>query len=218
MYMTVKNLCILIRHDIISGVRNKWKAYLGALILFSFLLFSGMKNISLYYQNNGMEGTFGLAEILIYIFLGNEPFNPSSFSGIDLSMEWFSFFAYLAFITGFYPNDELQKSADSFLVRVQSRRLWWSSKFIWCFFAVCVYFFLFIVVAVIFVSCFGDITSWGNRMLMKSYFNVDIGSLDFTDFALISFLLPMIIAIAIAQLQMVLSFILKPIFSFLIIR
>lgn len=214
--MKNKNLTRLLKHDFYGGILFRWRFWVTALLLFLFFFFSFFVQTKAFLQRTGTEGSFGILDLMMWVFFGNPPLEENSFSGIDLSIIWVAFHTLLLAFTAFYPREELKKSAALFIVRVKSKRMWWLSKFCWCFFAVLCYFLLFLAAAALFTVVFGDISSPINRELTDLFLQINPDKIPLFTLWQICFLMPLAACIGISLLQASLSLFIKPIYCFVL--
>lgn len=199
----------LLYNDLIKGVIQRYKYFLLAFLFFSFVCFElGMR------INNSQCSIF---DFILKFFVGNEPFDINSKEKIDIPIIWIMFHSILSLIVGFYVSDDIKKSASALIIRVQSKRIWWSSKFVWCIFSVLVYYIVFIFTVILFCLIFGNLSIVTNTDITEKFFKIDISLIKDTDIILVFFIMPMISSIAISVFQVVLGLIIKPIYSFMLI-
>lgn len=212
--MIVHNFISLLKHDIFEGVFHKWKYFLVALLFFSFVDFVFLHNANSAYD---VELKCSMADLLLNMFIGNEPFEPEIKKGVSLSVIWFVFHSLLFSFIGFYITDDLKKNATSFILRVKSKKQWWTSKVVWCVLTVIIYYSLFFIAALIFSALFGTVSFKVSNLIASRLFDIDISVVDVFDIIFSFLLLPMIISVAMALFEAMLNLILKPVYTFLII-
>lgn len=199
----------LLYNDFIKGVIQRYKYFLIAFLFFSFICFEfGIKT------NNFDCSVF---DFLLNFFVGNESFNIQSKEKIDISIIWIIFHSILSLIVGFYVSDDIKKSASSLIVRVRSKKIWWSSKFIWCIISVFVYYVVYLFTIILFCAIFGDLSLTTNTQITQKIFDIDISLVKNTDLFLVFFIIPIITSMAVSVFQITLGLIIKPVYSFLII-
>jgi len=207
----------LLKHDIFEGVICKWKYYFLAILFFIFVDFVFVTNVNSSFVALNTNIQCSISDIVINTFLGNEPFDPAINKGVSLSITWFVFHAFLFSFISFYITNDLKKNTTSIILRVKSKKLWWTSKFIWCIATVLLYYSLFFAIAIIFASCFG-IASFGvSNLIADKFFGIQILNISVWKILFSSLLLPMIISIAIAVFESALSLMFKPIYSFIVL-
>ncbi len=213
----IHNIILLLKHDIFEGIFHKWKFFLVSLLFFSFVDFVFIKSVNSININYNINLKCSITDLTLNMFIGNEPFDAAIKKGINLSVIWFVFHSLLFSYIGFYVVDDLKKNATSFILRVKSKKQWWTSKFIWCVLTVIIYFALFFTVSLIFTVFFGKVSFSADKMIASKLFEINISDISVYNIIFTLFLLPMIIAVSIAVFEAVISLILKPFYSFLIV-
>lgn len=206
---TVNPFFRLLYNDFIKGIIQRYKYFLIAFLFFSFICFEFRIKI-----NNPDCSVF---DFLLNFFVGNQPFDIQSEEKIDISIIWILFHSILSLIVGFYVSDDIKKSASSLIIRVQSKKIWWSSKFIWCITSVFVYYVIYLFTIILFCAIFGDLSLTTNTQIAEKVFDIDISLIKNTDLLLVFFAMPMITSMATSVFQITLGLIIKPVYSFMVI-
>lgn len=215
--MTLHNFLSLLKHDVVEGILYKWKFFLVAILFFVFADFVFVVNVNSLFAGDMPEVKCSVTDIIINMFLGNEAFDFESKKGINLSIIWFAFHALLFSFIGYYISDDLKKNATSFILRVKSKRQWWTSKFLWCVITVIVYYFLFFIVALIVAFLGGTLSFNASSVIADVFFEIQIYDVSVCNIIFSSLLLPATISVSIATFEASLSLILKPVYSFVIV-
>ncbi len=202
----------LIKNDILCGIISRWKYFLVAFAFFAFICIMFAIHANPFLQRNSPFETLGFFDFIFNIFAGNK---PSDGSGIRLSIVWFLFQSYLLFLTSFYAVEDLKNSAISFLVRIKSKTKWWVGKFIWCILSVLIYYLLLLLCVCLFVE-FGKYTGFISPLVCDAFFQMSIQGVSKYSIVTVSLLLPFLISLSVSLFHMMLSLIIKPIYSFLI--
>lgn len=207
----------LLKHDIFEGVLCKWKYFFVAILFFAFVDFVFITNVNSLFTADSPDLKCSITDIILNMFIGNEAFDPSQKKGISLSVTWFVFHALLFSFIGYYIAADLKKNATSFILRVKSKRLWWTNKCLWCVITVFAYYALFFIIAIIFAVFWGTASFSASNLIAEKFFEIKILDVSTCNIIFSSLLLPMIISVSIAVFEAALSLILKPIYSFLIV-
>ena len=213
----IHNFISLLKHDVFEGVFHKWKYFLVAVLFFSFVDFVFINNANSLFIAYNVDLKCSISDLLLNMFIGNEPFEPEIKKGVSLSVTWFFSHSLLFSFIGFYITDDLKKNATSFILRVKSKKQWWTSKCVWCVLTVIIYYTLFFIIALIFAAFFGTFSFSTSNLIASELFEIDISGVDVFDIIFTSLLLPMIISVSIAFFEAVLNLILKPVYAFLIV-
>ena len=138
----------LIRYDIKVGFASTLKRYLAALLLFPLMLLNfwleatAVNNAAL--QNGDLQGVVrgSFGDLMLYTFGGMQKYIPEPGVAFQFPAFWMLLYLLLAYITLYYPFNDLEESGQNILVRSGGRRLWWFSKCIWNVSSVIVFFLL----------------------------------------------------------------------------
>ena len=193
----------------------RWK-----ILAFSVAFFLSVIFLFHLYANNHLHpltsnGTYGLIDLLVVFFWGNEPvtndvisaaFNKS---GIPVSPVWLCFFCYLSYTISYYMRDDMKSKGNNTTLRVGSKEIWWVSKCIWCIATVVIYYGLLMLCIMLFVYGFGDMTTPFHPELMNLYNGCHIsGGIEQ------SFLLLLLTSVLLSLVQIWTSIYIKPIICF----
>lgn len=201
----LRRFCLLLKHDIHSGIICKWKLYFVSALVFGFFFSAFLHHYEILSDVMNLGSGVGIIDFLASVFIGNNPIDLSSFMGVDISLVWVVFNSLLIILVGFYPKDELKKTSSLFVVRARSRRMWWTSKYVWCVISVVIYYLLLLLLAYIFTLFFGAKELQANSVLFGALYNIDISGISFGRLILSSIFLPMITCIAISEIQILIS-------------
>ena len=146
----------LLSHDITEGIIHNRKFFIFAALLFIFIDFVYWHNISLYFSDYNSVVDCGVLDFFMNVFAGCDPFDPEANKGVDIPITWFSFNVLPYLFVGLYITNDLQTSADTFILRVKSRYLWWLSKIVWCVVSSTLYYLLFFVISTAFTLFSGN--------------------------------------------------------------
>ncbi|WP_156332999.1 MULTISPECIES: hypothetical protein [Coprococcus] len=140
-------------------------------------------------------------------------FNPTEYFSIPIY--WFIFQMGAFYIVAYYAFDDFKKNGRAVFVALGERKSWWLAKCLWCNIMVLFYF----VVAYISVA----VMAWlkGASMMfavtqefVTTQFSPNVFSMTHADIILVLFILPFIVTLASAAMQMMLSFLIDPVISF----
>lgn len=207
--------------DIKNFLRQEWKKLLVVPLGFLLLCFT----FYLKYVKNTMpqniSGSFG--DYWLYIFGGMKEYIPSPLESFKFPVFWMVLFLYLFYVTLYYPYNDLLGYGQNVLVRSRGRFNWWLSKCMWNAFTVLSFFLIGVVTVALFCAITSGVFSVKiSPNMYTEVFSLGEGGILFEPVppkypayitgALIG--LPILTAIAISQLQMLVSLWLRPIFSF----
>lgn len=208
----IKNNFLLIKHDIYNGILCKWKYYVLAILLFSFVDFAFMQKVNLTTKTNM---NISVSNLLINMFTGNEPFDIETLTGGAISIVWLCFFVLLFSAIAFYPTTDIKNSSSLYMLRVKSKGQWLNAKFVWCALTVIIYYLLFMIVNLVFSIISGKLSFLSDNNLNQLLNNISTNNVSSLEIFFSAFLLPLLISMALAFFEVTLSLIVKPIFSFM---
>jgi len=216
--MSYKIIRKLLKYDISWGILDKWKKYLAMLILSFIMTLVFIKTCEFEYIHKTINSMPGFLDYLMNLFRGMKKFIPDGKTQFDIPVEWMAVHLLIAFLIGNYIIDDLEKCGINIITRVRSRNKWIISKIIWN---------VLVVLAFYLVVYIGTIIS----ALIKTeklqltltqsvcsenfeLYNVDVGQ---AKYLLAIIFLPILSSLAISQMQMFLSLVVKPTIGFLIV-
>ncbi len=204
----------LIIKNTARGLNSNKILYLVSALLFGFLCIYFFKNSEILVETADAAAVTvpTVTDFWFYIFHGIVSNNSIDMYKIPIVWLFICVFVLIAVLN--YPTKDLYSSGIQTLIRSNKRSLWWFSKCIWNIAAVTLLYAAGVAGACIAALFFGgfsfDVT---NIVLAQA-----IGAgMSLTELNLTVFLMPLITLVALAMLQMTLSFVLKPIFSFIIV-
>ena len=183
----------LLSHDITEGIIHNRKFFIFATLLFIFIDFVYWHNISLYFSDYNSVVDCGVLDFFMNVFAGCDPFDPEANKGVDIPITWFSFNVLPYLFVGLYITNDLQTSADTFILRVKSRYLWWLSKIVWCVVSSTLYYLLFFVISTAFTLLSGNFSLTQNSLITEEFLELSTYGKSMTEIFISSVLLPWMI-------------------------
>lgn len=204
-----------VKHDCLSGIISRWKYFAVALAFFTFICAVFAVHVNSFLRTYDLSEKLGFFDFLFQIFAGNRPFDTTDRSVQSLSVAWFTFHAYLLFLTGFYAAEDLKNPAVPFILRVKSKTKWWAGKFVWCILSVTFYYLLLLFCIGLFAVLGGN-TGFASESVCSEFFGVEIGGVSKHNIAVVLLFLPFISSVALSSFHMMLSLVVRPLYSFLL--
>ena len=211
----------LIRYDLKVGFSTTYKRYLVAIALFVVIL--GTFLLSVYSFNSvieelGAQIKPNLGNMLLYAFGGMQEYKPSPGVAFQFPAFWMLSYLLLAYITLYYPFNDLEEFGQNILIRCRGRKLWWFSKCIWNVSSVLCFFLLAWIIFIIGCLLSGCSLSMELSPSISAILKLDAGMYMQFPASLIlqTFLLPPLVMIAMNLFQMALSLFIKPFYSFIV--
>ena len=151
------------------------------------------------------------------VFAGCDPFDPEANKGVDIPITWFSFNVLPYLFVGLYITNDLQTSADTFILRVKSRYLWWLSKIVWCVVSSTLYYLLFFVISTAFTLFSGNFSLTQNSLITEEFLELSTYGKSMTEIFISSVLLPWMITTCHMTFDAIISITFGPVVAFLMI-
>lgn len=206
--------------DIKNFLWQEWKKLLVIPIGFLLICFTFYLRY-VYSSQQCVSGSLG--DYWLYIFGGMKEYIPSKLESFKFPVFWIIVFLYMFYVTLYYPYNDLLGYGQNVLVRSRSRFNWWLSKCLWNVFTVVLFFGIGAVTVSLFCATvsgefsfkisqnmYTEVFKLGNSEMFFQLVTTEYPS--YITGTLIG--LPLLTAIAISQLQMLLSLWLRPIYSF----
>ncbi len=195
-----------LRKDLFLGLNSNKTRYFLSLLLFVYLSYMFTKELSIA-ENKASS----ITNFWFYFFQGIGVYNPSSGVPFVIPFTWIIIQVIIALLVLNYPSRDLFTTGVQSLIRIKKRSYWWTSKCIWNFVTIIFVYLVAFICAFIFSAFLGEISlnfSDDFFCLQKNY----NGSI-----IVIIYLMPVLTSIAISMVQMLISILLKPIYSFVIV-
>lgn len=210
----------ILKYDLKNTIIKKYKNYLLSFFVFCWFLLEAYTKI--FYSEITLKDVT-VTEIVLFIFNGMREYIPDGFTSFRFPTMWMVIFVLLLFFTLYYPYNDIMGYGKNVLIASTSRTAWWLSK---CVTTICiciVYFFTAALSILIFSFSFGlkfelkvtqESFSWLIRQGVPEGFN---SSPEPLDLILTVFVLPFIFAIAMCLFQMMLTLIIRPFASIIVV-
>jgi hypothetical protein len=203
----------LFRYDLRFGIWRQWKWFLGAVPLFC-LLYADLTYMTQYLaKESGVLPNLG--DYLLYAWGGIPPYDPASGDPFPIPVYWLAQQIYLAFLVGGYVVKDLAGYGQHLLLRSRTRVVWWASKCCWNMFCVLLYYLCGILCAGIFAAWTGGFSLQAVSVVLMRDYQAFAGC-DMPALISMMFVLPVIMSLAVSQLQMFLALVTRPVYSYMI--
>ncbi len=212
--MKSKGFYKMFRYDLRRGIWERRKLYLFFFLL-AFLVLSFF-SYRVFLLNSDLKDPIqpGLSDLMAELFSGRSSLDLISQSTVSFPIIWFCFHALVFYAVGFFADGDLRSGAATRIIRTRSRALWLSSKYLWCAFTV---FFAYLVMLLT-VLCFW--LGWGAGgirscdQIATVFFRAKLSLLPTGLFLAKLILVPFLISLSAAFLQMTLSLFVNPLIPF----
>ena len=205
-----------LRYDIKNGIRRNWLFVIVP--LYTLLICSQCRTMLEFWDVTGTWGVY-----IAYFFKGMQAISRQTLDGgFQLPLFWVVGLVLPLLITLNYPFKDLKTIGPQMLLRSRCRVKWWLSKCGWNFLSSVLYFFLLYVTMV--VRCF----FWGEEIslvlpleaMLAVFYEAEItdavGELSMYRLVLELVVLPFLTVVALNMFEMLLSLIIRPVYSFVI--
>lgn len=199
-------------NDLRHGIMGQWKKYGVACAVMVLICFQYLPILDFIRSTGSDPVSFG--DFLFFVFKGMAIIDPNDMS-LDINVFWLVYNFLIAFIVSYYPFKDLNGYGQQILMRSQKRSFWWLGKCIWTLSSVFVYYLLTYLVISVFVLFSGGSLSIFPQYSIQS---ADMPGLqNIGDVFLIGIVMPILTSVCLSLLQLLLSLILKPVLSIIII-
>lgn len=198
-------------YDIKQGwYANLWKFIMGLMPFIGVVLIASKIEISTAHSPSFFDCIF-------FLFKGIKIYKPSQGSQFEIPALWMAVQVFTGMIVYSYPKDNFEKYGAQSLIRVKNKMKWWVSKYIWTVVNVILYYiagYLTIFTVNSFIN--------GNSILPDGLWNLLVNEIEISNITVIDLwtagiLIPVLTSISLSVLQMSLSFIFNPVYSFVMI-
>lgn len=200
-------------YDLKQGIcSNLWKYILGMSPFFLATLVLAER------ADHVVEATISptFFDSVIYLFKGIRIYIPTIGSKFEIPVMWMAVQIFIGMIIYNFPRDDFEKYGVQTLTRVHSKMKWWYSKFIWAIASVILYYALGYICMMMICILIGDAAVMPGTVLNLLINEIDTSNVSITNLVFSSFVLPVLTSSAVAVFQVAISFILNPIYSYLL--
>lgn len=211
----------LIRYDIRQGFRyNSWK-YAGALLMFLVLslMFFAVVNMG-QKHHDFTNGDLSVFDYLLYFMKGEKAYVPKWDTEFRIPALWMLFQLWLHFMLAAYPIQDIRSYGLQIFVRMEKRERWWLGKCAWNMATVVSYYgILFALAAVSGLMSGYSFTPVLNQDVTAWFYSYQTDPMILTPGRvwILLVILPVLVSLTLGLIQMALSLLAGPFFSFLAI-
>ena len=203
--------------DFRRGIYTVWWLYLCGSALFALLCLDFWNRSRIFLEL--YPGTFrSLGDLALYIFGGMRKFIPTPSSVFPFPTVWLLVMALACFSSLWYPLNDLNGFGKTLLTACQSRNRWYLAKALWCGVTVTLYFILGWTVLLLGCLAMRGQFTWNISPYMMELMEItDVASIvEEWQLVLQLTLLPWLVAVALAQLQLSLSLWMQPVLGWVV--
>lgn len=205
----------LFARDIRNGIAARW--YL--LFIPVFFAAAQARELHLLIENlnsgNGLFTNGTVADYIMFVMKGMQAFYFDPKEYFSIPIYWFAFQIGLAYMVAYYAYDDFVVNGKVVFIATGSRNRWWISKFLCCIMIVVLYFAVCIATIYAMTAIYGaDMSLEPTISLSMRLYKVSSAGLNVAEIVLLTVILPMLVSLAISQIQMLACFIITPVISF----
>lgn len=206
--MNIKQFRALLCYDLRYGFQsNRGKWLFALLVQVYFCTLAGRLSLI-------TNTRIGFWERLTFLFRGLPEYHLSQTGTFELPVHWLIYHAFLLFLVGSYPIQELTQSGGQAFIRSSRREYWLLCKALWvCATVVGYYLMLASVLAVCSLLAGG---SWAPPAAMTILFGIDMVELSFAEIALNWWGMPILVSVALCLTEVLLSLFIEPLLAFFV--
>lgn len=204
-------LAKLIKRDLIFGFENNKYKFIGVALVFIAVVWINIVNLQGEVFALGMSSKdINFIDLFFSIFKGID-YNVS-----PLPVNWILIHIYITYLIGSYCYDDLSEDSAHVIVRMGYRRDIWISKVIWMIATVIVFYLILLAITFVFSMTMFEISFEWSKFSNESILGTIQSNYSGIQFALLTISIYVLSSITMSILQMLISFILKPTYIYLI--
>lgn len=206
--MNIKRFRALLCYDLRYGFQcNRGKWLFALLVQVYFCTLAGRLSLI-------TNTPIGFWERLTFLFRGLPEYHLSQTGAFELPVHWLIFHAFLLFLAGFYPVQELAQSGGQAFIRSGRRGYWLLSKMLWVCVTVAGYYLMLAgVLAVCSLPAGGP---WAPPAAMSALFGINVAELSFAEIVLYWWVMPILVSAALCLTEVLLSLFIEPLLAFFV--
>lgn len=204
----------ILKYDLCEGIRHNWWKYALGIMPFIAVWLQASDRISRSYAGTDSPSVI---DCLLYLFKGIQFYVPARGSKFEIPLIWVIIQVFVSILIYSYPKEDFEKYGSQILIRTQSKRKWWFSKCIWTVVSVGLYYVLGYVSVIILCGFSGGLLFTPDNVWNLKVNGIDTSSITSFELCIIVLLIPVLTSIALAVLQMTLSFMFSPIYGYVFV-
>lgn len=214
--MNKKAIILLSTVDVKINIIKKFYLYIPVILITFFYCISAYNRYNFYYNINELNSEMSLGNYLFYLWEGAEIFSKDSSNNVIKIPAFITFFfLYNGFLICRYLTIKRSFSMGNFYLNGLSNFNWHISKMMWTTINTILYFGVFFIFIIVFSIFFGNASLDTSEDVIYCFSHTDFPTLlsNFGSFVM----MPFLILISTAFIQIFLSLILSPIIAYTII-
>lgn len=204
-------LAKLIKRDLIFGFENNKYKFIGVALVFIAVVWINIVNLQ------GEAFALGMSSKDInFIDLFFSIFKGIDYNVLPLPVNWVLIHIYITYLIGSYCYDDLSEDSAHIIVKMGHRRDIWISKVIWMIATVIAFYLILLAIIFVFSMTMFEISFEWSNFSSESILGTIQSNYSSIQFILLTISIYMLSSITMSILQMLISFILKPTYIYLI--
>ena len=206
--MNIKQFRALLCYDLRYGFQsNRGKWLFALLVQVYFCTLAGRLSLI-------TNTRIGFWERLTFLFRGLPEYHLSQTGTFELPVHWLIYHAFLLFLVGSYPIQELTQSGGQAFIRSSRREYWLLSKTLWVCATVAGYYLM--LAGVLAVCSLLAGVPWALPAAMTILFGIDMAELSFAEIALNWWVMPILVSVVLCLTEVFLSLFIEPLLAFFV--
>lgn len=209
-----------IRHDLKIGVLSSWLKFVPVLLIFAASCLYLKNNMhSLMIAGHLPNSSVSFADYILYTFRGMQKYSvdPENIKqGFYIPALWLLLNLYLGYIIGNYPLKDLHGYGQQILIRSKARTQWWVGKVIWNIVCVLAFYAVGYLTVIVITLATGTLSLTPSAAVALYCGGMDISGWTGNGGIIVAMIQPVISSLALCLIQMVLSFFIKSVFSYIV--
>lgn len=201
----------LIKRDLIFGFENNKYKFIGVTFIFIAVIWINIANIQgAAFELGRSSKDINFTDLFFSLFKGID------YNALPLPVNWILIHIYVTYLIGSYCYDDLSEDSAHAIVRMGHRRGIWISKVIWMIATVMVFYLILLAILLIFSTTMFELSFQWSNFSKESILATLQSNYSGIQFVLLTLCIYILASITMSILQMLISFIVKPAYIYLI--
>lgn len=205
----------VLKGDIYRGIVCRWFAWIATTIMivgFCWIFYFQVNELSLI-SNDNIKPT--ITDSLLFFFRGMKKYVPVSGAPFELPIIWLIPNFVLGLIIAKYPTNDLHGYGKILLIESGNRRCWITSKYLWVYVCVIIYYLILYIVIILFSLLWGSFSLDITTKIFSTIFDFYIIEQNTTLVIFSIVFLPLTTSLTLCSIQLLFEIIIGPVYSFL---
>lgn len=206
--------------DMKRGFKEEWLKFILSFVVCIACCFLMSYQLTLYQRTNNIDSNISITvmDFVVYNLRGMKLYSPNLDGQYLLPAVWMFNQIMIALIVGNYPVNDLNGYGINTLIRTKSRGKWLLSKIIWVICMVILYYIILYLATFMYVVLTNNSLSLvPSEYITKLFYDIDLCDIHIEYFIAFIILMPILTSIVVSVVQTMMSFIIRPFLSFILI-